>query len=86
MISEFFINIWVTVSTWFLSLLPQMPGVEDASFGVGNILRPVAAGLTGLGGWIPWGTIAVLLPISVALYIAGFVLRAVKSLIPTISG
>lgn len=86
MISEFFIDIWVNVSGWVLGLMPAMPAVDTAGIGLGNILAPVSHGLTGLGGWVPWGLVAILLPASVAFYLGSLLLRAVKSFIPTISG
>lgn len=86
MISEFFIDIWVNLCTWVLGLMPAIPALNGASVGIGNILGPVSAGLTGLGGWIPWEVVAILLPVSVTLYIGSLMLRAIKSFIPTISG
>lgn len=86
MISEWFIGIWTNTVIWVSGLIPSLPDFDTAVVGVGAILGPVGMGLTGLGGWIPWPTVAFLLPISVGLYVLGLVLRAVKSLIPTISG
>lgn len=77
---------WADMAIGLMSAMPPIEGAEDAQVGLGNILGPVAHGLTGLGGWIPWDVVAILLPISVTLYLAGFVLRGVKAFIPTISG
>lgn len=85
MITEWLFGIWESIAIWFIGLLPVWPATEFA-FGLAAVLAPVSGGLQGLGGWIPWNLINVLLPISVSLYLAAFILRAVKSLIPTISG
>lgn len=86
MIIEWLFSLWADISIGFMGMLPPIEGVDETKVGIGNILGPVAAGLTGLGGWIPWDVVNLLLPISVGLYLAGFVLRGVKAFIPTISG
>jgi hypothetical protein len=51
-----------------------------------SMLAPVAVGASGLGAWIPWTLLAVEAPIVIGAYVLSLVLRAIKSLIPTISG
>ena len=85
MITEWLFGIWEAIAVWFLGLLPSWPATEFV-FGLSAILAPVSGGLQGLGGWIPWELINVLLPVSVSLFVASLILRTVKSLIPTISG
>lgn len=85
MIIEWLYGIWEGFSVWILGLIPAFP-VVGMNVGLAAILNPVSDGLAGLGGWIPWDVVNILLPISVSLYIGGLILRAVKSLIPMISG
>ena len=85
MITEWIIGLFERQAVWLLSLLPEMPNL-DFAFGLAAILAPVSGGLQGLGGWIPWPLVNFLLVTSVSLYILAFVLRIIKSLIPTISG
>ena len=85
MIVEWLSGIWTAVASWFLTLLPPFP-VTGAEVGISAILDPVSTALGGLGGWIPWDVVGILLPVSMGLYIVGLILRVVKSLIPMISG
>jgi hypothetical protein len=84
-ISEFFIGIWVDMVTWVAGLIPTFDeSVQNV--GLMSMLAPVAVGASGLGAWIPWTLLAVEAPIVIGAYVLSLVLRAIKSLIPTISG
>lgn len=82
MIWEWIYSLFADMVTDMVSGFPPIDGADDAAVGVSNILGPVSSGLTGLGGWIPWDVVTILLPISVTLYLAGFVLRGLKAFIP----
>lgn len=85
MIVEWISTLWTNASIWFLGLLPPFPATAP-KVGISGILDPVSTGLSGLGGWIPWDVVATLLTVSMGLYLITLILRAVKSLLPTISG
>jgi hypothetical protein len=84
-IVEFLASLGSEVVTWFLGLLPAFSTV-GINAGLGAILGPFSTGVNGLGAWLPWSTIQIWMPITIGLYIAGLIIRAVKSFIPTISG
>ena len=85
MITEWFIGIGVSFVTWFAGLIPTFDeSVQNV--GLMSMLAPVAVGATGLGAWIPWTLLAIEAPIVIGAYVISLVLRAIKSLIPTISG
>jgi hypothetical protein len=84
-ISEFFISVWVDFVGWIAGLIPTFDeSVQNV--GLMSMLAPVAVGAGGLGAWIPWLILAVEAPLVIGMYVLSLVLRAIKSLIPTISG
>lgn len=85
MIVEFLLGVFANVQGWILSFLPAF-SVSGLNAGIAAMLGPFADGVNQLGAWIPWSTVQIVLPISIGLYVSGLTLRAVKSLIPTISG
>ena len=85
MITDFFITTWTGMVGWVTGLLPAFDQ-STTNIGLMGILQPVAVGATGLGAWIPWGVLAIEAPIVIGMYVGSLVLRAIKSLIPTISG
>lgn len=85
MIVEALYAVWANVCGWALGLMPAFNPTGVVS-GVGAILGPLSVGINELGAWLPWASIGIIVPISIGLYVAGLVFRAVKSFIPTISG
>ena len=85
MITEFLLGIFSNISTWVLALIPAF-SVSGVNAGIAAMLGPFSTGINELGAWIPWGTVQIVLPISIGLYVSGLTIRAVKSFIPTISG
>jgi hypothetical protein len=70
---------------WFAGLLPAIaPFAVNVAFG--DLFTGFTDVANNLGAWLPWGTVHVCLPIVVGLYTSSFVIRIVKSLIPTVSG
>lgn len=85
MITEAFMSLWTTVVVWFAGLIPPFDeAVQNA--GLMSMLAPVVVAAGGLGAWIPWPVLAVCAPIVIGAYVTSLILRAIKSLIPTISG
>lgn len=86
MIVEWLNSLWVGMASWTLGLAPGWaPGQEYAS-GLAAILGPVSSAAYGLGAWIPWSVGTFWLNIVIACYFGSLIVRAIKSLIPTISG
>lgn len=85
MITLWFINVWVGFTGWLTGLVPPFDQ-QVTNVGLMSILAPMAQGAASLGAWIPWGTLSFWAPIVIGMYVLSLVLRAIKSLIPTISG
>lgn len=85
MIIEVLYTLWALFTSWILGNMPTFDS-GPIIVGVNATLAPVLVGAAQLGGWIPWGTVAICLPISVGLYVVTLLARAIKSFIPLISG
>lgn len=85
MITEWFIGIWVGFTGWVTGLIPTFDE-SIQSIGLMAILQPVVVAAGGLGAWIPWLLLGILAPVVISMYVGSLLLRAIKSLIPTISG
>jgi hypothetical protein len=86
MIIEWGHGIIVNVVMWFFAFLPPSDLLEPINSELGSILAPLEAGLTGLGGWIPWTMLHICAGVTFAVWILAFVLRIAKSFLPTMSG
>lgn len=86
MILEYGHNVIVLVIEWFMTLMPPQPGLDDLNSQMATIFDPLEAGLTGLGAWMPWGVVQVCAGITLGLWGIAFVVRIVKSFLPTMSG
>ena len=85
MIVEKLMDVWTVIVVWFAGLIPEFDQAVQ-NVGLMSMLAPVVVAAGGLGAWIPWPVLAVCAPVVIGAYVTSLVLRAIKSLIPTISG
>jgi hypothetical protein len=86
MIVEWGHSVVVGVAMWFFGLIPPNGELDPIVGHFATILDPLEAGLTGLGGWIPWSLLAVCAGVTFVVWGIAFVVRIVKSFLPTMSG
>lgn len=86
MIVEWLYSVWQSLATTTLGTLPGWAPGQEYAAGLAGLFGPVASTGYQLGGWIPWGTGTFWLATTLQFYFGSLVVRAVKSLIPTISG
>lgn len=86
MIIEWFYGLWAGLIGWLCDMAPADSGVETLVAQMGSVFDPLESALDGLGAWFPWPVAAGAVQIVLQVYMAALVIRAVKSLIPTISG
>lgn len=85
MITEWFMTLWVGGVEWIAGMIPTFDeSVQNV--GLMAILAPVVVAAGGMGAWIPWTVLSVEAPLVIGAYVVSLGLRAIKSLIPTISG
>lgn len=88
MVSEFFVNLGVTISGWIAALFPPLDipaEIQDSIDGLYGFLDSAS----GLGNWFPWSILATMLGLAVVWFLAVFgikLLRWVWSLIPVVGG
>lgn len=86
MIVEWLYSVWTNLSTSTIGGLPGWAIGQEYMAGTAGLFGPVASTAYNLGGWIPWSVGAFWLATTMQFYFASLVIRAIKSLIPTISG
>jgi hypothetical protein len=84
-ITQWAFDVWAGFVGWITGMLPQW---DDPSMqaGLGTILDAFRPQVDGLGAWLPWTEISILVPLVLGLYLTFLTVRAIKSFIPTISG
>jgi hypothetical protein len=80
MITNFFISLWGTVSTWFLGLLPQTDPVGNFIVTAQSWLSSLLEGASKIGVWLPWDYLSIALPITLAFYFTLLLVKAAKNL------
>lgn len=86
MIIEWGYSVIMHVVGWLFSLMAPQTGLDGVAVQMSTIFDPLQAGLTGLGGWIPWGIVSTCAGITLALWLVTLGMRVIKSFLPTISG
>lgn len=86
MILEYGHNVIVLILEWVMTLIPPQPGLDGLIVSMETIFDPLTAGLTGLGAWMPWTVLNATAAITASLWAVAFIVRIVKSFLPTMSG
>ena len=88
MITQFFMGIGQSVADWFLGLFGT--GEPPAWLSeVGGFVASLLASVSGLGAWVPWAFAITVAGVVSAVWLSGFLLKAVRwlvGLIPTMGG
>jgi len=88
-IVEWFVLLAAQLWEGITNTLPPASSVDGVVITADRFLAPMAAGIASTSAWVPWGTLAVCLPIVAALYAGSFtvkLLRAIAAHIPFIGG
>lgn len=80
MITEWFMTLAQGVVTWALGLLPPTDTAQDLIVSAENAFAPIIAGASQIGGWMPWGTLAICFPIVIGFYVASFAVKVFRQL------
>lgn len=80
MITEFLITTGAGFISWVLGLLPSTDDAQGLIVTADNAFSPILAGAGAIGAWMPWGTLALVFPIVMTLYIAAFAVKVFRQL------
>ena len=86
MIVEWAMGVFSQFINWFFLFLPPVDELESAPAAIQAAMAPVDAALTGLGGWVPWGTIQAMLLVTFGFWGVAFGVRIIKSFLPAMNG
>lgn len=89
MITLFFIHLGGAIADWFLSLFPADFVVPDWFANFSDMVNPIFANAYGLGAWIPWPFVLIVVGFILTLWFTGLVIKFVRwliGLIPTMGG
>lgn len=89
MIVEWLLELALGIAIWLLELSPFEVVPQEAVLDVGAGIAPWAHGVYDLGVWIPWGVLALWVPLVASVYTSSLLLKFLKNLfshVPFIGG
>lgn len=88
MILEWLMAIGLDVTDWISATLLMWPGVAVPQ-DVGGDIEAMVSSFSGIGVWIPWATVAAAAGVSLAVWLLGLGVKALRALlahIPAVGG
>lgn len=89
MIPDLFIDLGVAVGTWFLGLFPSDFEAPEWISGLAGLVNEVFANAVGMGAWVPWPFVLLVVGSIVTVWLIGLFVKFVRwliGIIPTMGG
>lgn len=89
MITDFFITVGTGFMGWILDMFPADFEVPDWLVGFATMVNEIFANAVGLGAWVPWPFVLLVVGSIVAVWVVGLVIKFARwllGLIPTMGG
>lgn len=89
MITQWFLDMGVGMAGWFLDLFPADFEVPDWFLGFTAIVNQIFSNAVGLGAWVPWPLVLLVVGFIFTVWGAGLLIKFVRwliGLIPTMGG
>lgn len=78
MISEFFIEVWVSVCAFFLAMLPDADWDDGMVVTASNSLSSVLTAAGQLANWFPWTVLSATLVFVIGAFVALFMAKVTR--------
>lgn len=89
MITLWFMTVGEHIANFFLGLFPADFEVPEWFIGAAGLMNELFANAVGLGAWVPWQALLLIITFVIGLWSVGLVIKVVRwlvGIIPTMGG